>query len=77
MFVITRFFDNGYTDAQISESDYYKKYMESKTTHDFYVDEVESVEQWVEDNLEAYNADAAEIVSRLENGQIVNITKYV
>lgn len=75
MFIETRFLDNGRAEARLSETLPEPDPVTEAGGYDLYVDEVDDLTEWAEDNIES--DDIAAFVKDLEDGGWVNITDCI
>jgi hypothetical protein len=77
MYIETRHYDNGHAVMQMFK---YKTSHKTEETamFDRYVEEVDDLQEWIKENLRIKVAsDIKKIISSLENGETVSITKYI
>jgi hypothetical protein len=73
MYIETRYYDNGRAEAKLHYSRPEKE-PDDLTT---YVDEVDDLQEWIEDNLEINLDDVVQLVLDLDAGNWVDITQYI
>jgi hypothetical protein len=77
MFIETRFYDNGRTDAGISKQNPVGKRFEHPSSCDYYLDEVGDLQEWIENSLEIELDDVVPFVLALDAGDWVDISAYI
>jgi len=73
MFIETRFYDSGKSVARLHKCE---NEPEIKVSNDYdgYVDEIESLEDWIEENLSIETDDIIGVVLTLDRGKWADIT---
>lgn len=74
MYIETRFYDNGYAEARMTKDQMLQGPNDNTGKYDYYVDEVDGLQEWIEDNLSIETNDIVELVINLKNGEWVDIT---
>lgn len=74
MFIETQFYDNGKAFAKIVSKHRPDGHTEG---FDYYVEEVEDLQEWIEDNLIIELDDIVPLVLALDAGSAVEITQYI
>jgi hypothetical protein len=77
MFIETRFFDNGSAEARLSKTRPEPPEGAKQDRFDYYVDEIDDLGGWIEDNLEIELDDITDLVLSLDTGGWVSITDYI
>ncbi len=76
-FIETRFYDDGTAEARLHKERPTEATDAHTEQHDFYIDEIDSLQEWVEENLEGIELDdITPLVLDLEAGLMVEITNY-
>jgi hypothetical protein len=73
MFIETRFFDSGMAIARLHKCEFEPK-METSNSYDSYLEELDDLQEWIEDNLCIETDDIIEFVIDLDSGKWVYIT---
>ena len=76
MFIETRFFDSGKAVARLHKCESEPE-IETSTKYDSYVEKIDSLEDWVEDELCIETDDIIDVVCTLCDGGWADISQYI
>ena len=76
MYIETRFYDDGYAEARLTNSRPATDVDDNTDLYDYYIDEVDDLVEWIEDNLEIELDDILGFVLDLDYGKWVDISNY-
>ena len=77
MYIETRFYNNGGAEARMRRHRPVNDPDDHTGKYDFYVEDVDSLEEWMYDNLEIELDDMVGLILDLDAGKWVDITPYI
>jgi hypothetical protein len=78
MFIETRFYDNGSAEARLTKHRPQLPTADHSDKYDYYVDEIDDLQGWIDDNLLIETDDIINVVIALNGGKLwVDVTPYI
>jgi hypothetical protein len=76
MFIETKFYDNGKATAKLHNCEEEPALIESGS-YDVYIEYIEDLQEWIEDNLCIETDDIIDFVITLDSGAWTDMTNYI